>query len=274
MSYKITTLVENCVYGRKLQAEHGLSLHIETPECRLLFDTGASDLFIRNARLLRIDLQKVDYLILSHGHSDHTGGLRHFLELNSVATVICKREIFSPKFKDGRENGIKHTESFDMSRFRFIDELTELIPSVFLFPSIEIIDKEDTHFERFWVENVDKDGNKVPDTFDDELAMVLVEPQGLSVLSACSHRGITNVLRTVQSAFPTLPCNLLLGGFHIHHAEDRKYQVIADYLQEHLPRQIGVCHCTGVDKYAFFYKDFGDRIFYNYTGKITQTNFE
>ena len=65
MGYTITTLVENCVYGRKLQAEHGLSLYIETSEHRLLFDTGASDLFIRNARLLHIDLQKVDYLILS-----------------------------------------------------------------------------------------------------------------------------------------------------------------------------------------------------------------
>ena len=98
MGYKITTLVENCVYGRKLQAEHGLSLYIETQEHRLLFDTGASDLFIRNARLLHIDLQKVDYLILSHGHSDHTGGLRYFLELNTQATVVCKREVFSPKF--------------------------------------------------------------------------------------------------------------------------------------------------------------------------------
>ena len=104
MGYTITTLVENCVYGRKLQAEHGLSLYIETSEHRLLFDTGASDLFIRNARLLHIDLQKVDYLILSHGHSDHTGGLRHFLELNKQATVVCKREAFSPKFKDERPN--------------------------------------------------------------------------------------------------------------------------------------------------------------------------
>ena len=65
MSYQITTLVENCVYGRKLQAEHGLSLYIETPQYKLLFDTGASDLFIRNARLLDIDLRQVDYLILS-----------------------------------------------------------------------------------------------------------------------------------------------------------------------------------------------------------------
>ena len=75
MGYTITTLVENCVYGRKLQAEHGLSLYIETSEHRLLFDTGASDLFIRNARLLHIDLQKVDYLILSHGHSDVLTGI-------------------------------------------------------------------------------------------------------------------------------------------------------------------------------------------------------
>lgn len=94
MNYKITTLVENCVYGRKLQAEHGLSLYIETAEHKLLFDTGASDLFISNARLLHIDLREVDYLILSHGHSDHTGGLRHFLELNTLQQ-LCASVAFS-----------------------------------------------------------------------------------------------------------------------------------------------------------------------------------
>ena len=178
MGYKITTLVENCVYGRKLQAEHGLSLYIETQEHRLLFDTGASDLFIRNARLLHIDLQKVDYLILSHGHSDHTGGLRYFLELNTQATVVCKREIFSPKFKDERENGMMHTQNLDRSRFRFITKQIELLPGVFLFPSIDIINQADTHFERFWVQQ--EDGCKIPDTFQDELAVVLVEPEGFS----------------------------------------------------------------------------------------------
>ena len=102
--------------------------------------------------------------------------------------------------------------------------------------------------------------------------MVLVNSGGLVVLSACSHRGITNILRTVRTAFSKLPCNLLLGGFHIHNAEESIYQVIADYLHEYLPQKIGVCHCTGVDKYASFYKDFGDRIFYNYTGKQIETS--
>lgn len=266
MSYKIITLVENCVYGRKLQAEHGLSLYIETPQHTLLFDTGASDLFARNARSLHVDLQKVDYLILSHGHSDHSGGLCHFLELNTRATVVCKPGILSRKFKDERENGLKNAHTLDLSRFRFIHEQTELVPGIFLFPSIDIQDPEDTHFDHFRVQS-EKEG-MINDTFQDELAMALVDAGQLSVLSACSHRGITNILRTVQAAFPELPLQLLLGGFHIHNAEDQKYKVIADYLHQHLPSRMGVCHCTGIDKYASFYKDFGDRIFYNYTGKI------
>ena len=71
MSIKITTLVENSVYGKGLQGEHGLSLLVDTGEHRLLFDTGASDLFIRNAGALGIDLGDVDSLVLSHGHRDH-----------------------------------------------------------------------------------------------------------------------------------------------------------------------------------------------------------
>ena len=96
MGYKITTLVENCVYGRKLQAEHGLSLYIETSGHRLALDTGASDLFIRNASLLHIDLQKVDYLILSHGHSDHTGlSLIHISAFTSCGVV--KEKVYTLK---------------------------------------------------------------------------------------------------------------------------------------------------------------------------------
>ena len=104
MSIKITTLVENSVYGKGLQGEHGLSLLVDTGEHRLLFDTGASDLFIRNAGALGIDLGDVDFLVLSHGHRDHTGGLHHFLAMNHKAKVICKKELFFPKFKEEREN--------------------------------------------------------------------------------------------------------------------------------------------------------------------------
>jgi len=265
--YKITTLVENCVYGRKLQAEHGLSLFIETPTYKLLFDTGASDLFIRNARILHIDLREVDYLILSHGHSDHTGGLQAFLELNTKATVICKAEILYPKFKEKRENGIRNAQMLDVSRFQFVKETQELVPGVFVFPALNISNDQDTHFDHFFV---CRDERMLFDTFEDELALVLKDPCGISVLSACSHRGITNMMRTVRIAFPELPWHLLLGGFHIHNADRQKYDMIAEYLQQDLPRQMGICHCTGVDQYAFFRQEFGESVFYNYTGSTVE----
>lgn len=128
MNYKITTLAENSVYGKGLQGEHGLSLLVEAGEHKVLFDTGASDLFIRNARLMGVDLTDVEFVILSHGHRDHTGGLHTFLKMNSRAKVVCKQEVFRRKFKNERENGMLHPEALDKSRFWPIDETTEIVP--------------------------------------------------------------------------------------------------------------------------------------------------
>lgn len=265
MTYRITTLAENLVYGKGLQGEHGLSLFVETPDCRLLFDTGASDLFIHNARLLGIDLSQVDYLILSHGHRDHTGGLRHFLKVNSKAKVICKKEIFYRKFKNDRENGMRSSSLFDQSRFQFVNRTTEIVPGVYVYPEWPITDPTDTHFEQFLIE---KNGNRCPDTFEDELALVLKSDHSVSVLSACSHRGITNILRVVRADYPQLPFDLVLGGFHIRMAGDSKYAPINAYLKQYTPKRLGVCHCTGVDQYALFHRDFEQEVFYNHTGWV------
>lgn len=266
MNIKITTLVENSVYGKGLQGEHGLSLLVDTGGHRLLFDTGASDLFIRNARVLGIDLREVDFLVLSHGHRDHTGGLHHFLALNDKAKVICKKELFRPKFKEERENGVMQPDALDSTRFRFVEETTELCPGVFVFPQLAITDEEDTHFEHFFT--TAEGGGRQADTFADELVLVLRQAGGISVLSACSHRGITNIVRTVQDNFPQQPLRLVLGGFHIRNTEREKFEVIARFFENRLPQRLGVCHCTGIDKYALFRQCFGDRVFYNYTGRV------
>lgn len=265
MNYKITTLVENSVYGKGLQGEHGLSLLVEAGEHKVLFDTGASDLFMRNARLLGVDLSDVKYVVLSHGHQDHTGGLRHFLAANSLAKVVCKKEIFNPKFKNEHENGLLHPETLDKSRFWFIEEETELVPGIFVFPDIKQVDRNDTHFEHFFTM---VNGEKCPDTFEDELAMVLKEDKSVSVLSACSHRGITNIVRAVQLYFPGVPLKLIMGGFHIHNAGEDKFNAISTFLGMKLPKRLGLCHCTGIDKYALFRQQFNDRVFYSYTGWV------
>lgn len=265
MNCKITTLAENSVYGKGLQGEHGLSLFIEAGEHKVLFDTGASDLFIRNARLMGIDLTDVEFLILSHGHRDHTGGLHAFLQMNSRAKVVCKQEVLRKKFKNERENGMLHPEALDQSRFWFIDQTTEIVPGVFAFPDVKVVDKYDTHFEHFFTEI---EGEVHSDTFEDETAVVLKGEKTFSLLSACSHRGITNIIRAVQAAFPGLGLNLLMGGFHIHNADIEKFNVISAFLGINLPKRLGVCHCTGIDKYALFRQQFNERVFYNYTGWV------
>lgn len=267
MAYRITTLVENLVYGRELQAEHGLSLLIETAGKKILLDTGASGLFIKNARLLGIDLREVDFLILSHGHSDHTGGLPDFLSMNDHAKIICKKELFTRKFKDNRENGIKIPFDKVASRVMVAEGIAEIVAGIYVFPHIELADQQDTHFDHFYIR---KEGKLIPDTFEDELAVALLHQEYVSVLSSCSHRGITNIIRTVRHRFPGKELYLVTGGFHIRNTADEKFRILSDFFKKDPPQRLGVAHCTGIDNFLFFIQAFGNRVFYNYTGRTEE----
>ena len=97
-----TVLSDNRSDDSRLSIEHGLSILLDTERHKILLDTGASDVFIRNAEQLGIDLSDVDYVFISHGHSDHAGGLRYFLEHHQKAQVIVSPDAMSGKFRDRR----------------------------------------------------------------------------------------------------------------------------------------------------------------------------
>jgi len=90
----IKTLVENTALSKNFGSEHGLSLYIEANSRKILFDVGASELFLENAKKLNVDICEVDYLIISHGHYDHGGGLRAFLRENTKAEIFLHRLAF------------------------------------------------------------------------------------------------------------------------------------------------------------------------------------
>ena len=102
---KLTVLSENTSVSDALEHEHGLSVYIETADHHILFDTGAGFIFIRNAEKLGVDLATVDLLVISHGHYDHGGGLRTFLEVNSHANIYIHKQAFEAHYSK-RSEGI------------------------------------------------------------------------------------------------------------------------------------------------------------------------
>lgn len=260
---KIVTLVENIVKSGNLWAEHGLALYLETDNRKILFDTGQSGLFMQNAEKLGIPVEEIDSVILSHGHYDHTGGLYPFLERNNKAVIYAKEEIFIPKYC-GKSifAGTPLNESLIKDRIIFVDRVTELDENVFIMPHTKIYFPVDTHFKEF---NKKVNDRIVPDEFDDELFLTIKHNNKLNILTACSHRGVTNICETANNHF-NLPVRLILGGFHMSDCTTEQYVHILYYFRTIKLKTIGLSHCNGLEKYAAMYQECESHLFYNYTG--------
>ena len=128
---KWTVLSDNRSSDSCLSTEHGLSILLTTELHKILLDTGASDVFIRNAELLGVDIFDVDYVFISHGHSDHAGGLRHFLEHNQKAKVIVSPDAISGRFfsKRGNLHSIT-TECPEIATIIFLVAFTDFLPFI------------------------------------------------------------------------------------------------------------------------------------------------
>ena len=103
LKMKWTVLTDNRTCDDQLQTENGLSILLETEKHRILLDTGASDVFIRNAEKTGIDLSTVDYVFISHGHSDHAGGLKYFMKMNDKAKIIVSPDALKGRFFSKRQ---------------------------------------------------------------------------------------------------------------------------------------------------------------------------
>ncbi len=262
---KIITLIENVVNFGGLQAEHGLSLYIETKKQKILFDTGQSGAFIQNAHNLGINIEAIDSLVLSHGHYDHTGGLYPFLKINSKAKVYAKRNIFIPKYSGKtRFIGTKYNEGLLKNRLVYVDSISEIAENVFIMPDIPIHQFIDTNFKGLFRKI---DNTFIPDEFDDELFLAIKQPEKINILTACSHRGITNISNAATGHFK-LPVGLILGGFHMKDCSIEQYVQITHYFRTLQPDSIGACHCTGFEKFAELHSECESHLFYNYTGNV------
>lgn len=275
---KITVLIENTrLKNSDLLIEHGISLFIEKNGYNILFDTGGpQESAIENASRLGIDLSKVDVVVISHGHNDHTGGLIKFFQINDKAPVYLKKEAlgsyYSKRPEGGKYIGIdsKIAEKYT-KRLHFVDKTTEIAQNIFLVPDIKkefpVPYSNHVLFEKI-------NGKFARDDFKHELFMVIENDNDLVVLSGCGHSGIKNIINTAKEVFLDKNISAVIGGFHLQAgastfavAKEEEVEEMAEWLVLEGIENVYTGHCTGELGMNLMQPILGDKLKRIYTGR-------
>ncbi len=260
---RIVCLIENTPGQKDCLYEHGLSFYIETKQHKLLVDTGATDAFLHNAEKLDIDLRKVDTVILSHGHYDHSGGILPFAGINSKAKIYMQ-SVAAEDYISIRETG---------ETYIGIDKDILTLPGLVFVDGDKIIDEELHLFahvtgRRFWAKSnlrlKRKEGNGlVQDDFAHEQCLVVEQEGKRILLSGCAHNGILNILDRYREIYGDEP-DVVISGFHMvqKEYEEADWDNIRETARElkKLKTIFFTGHCTGEEPYKVMKEIMGEQL--------------
>ncbi len=246
---KLTVLTENTA-GSHFGAEHGLSYLIEIDGEKILFDTGHSDVFIKNAEKLGISIHnEIEKVVLSHGHWDHGNGL---INLENK-TLITHPSSFIKRYrkKDNSPVGLNQTFEEAQSKFRIITkkEAYQVTRNMFYLGEIPRIND----FEAKATSFVDEYGNE--DFIPDDSAIAVVLGQQIAVITGCSHSGICNICEQAKKVTGKKQIKVVIGGFHLKEDNFQTKKTI-EYFKINSVKNLLPSHCTELPALAEFYCHF------------------
>lgn len=283
---KITVLTENTISKNAeisklpLQEEHGLSLFIQTQNKNILFDMGQTNLFAKNASLLGIDLQTVDFAILSHGHYDHGGlssplpatlkneyfGIEAFAHINQKAPIFINSNAFSQNYNASKKYiGLNQEllQSKIAKRFIFVQDEKEITQNIKLFSCNSY--KKSVATNAFGLMQL-QNGTFVPDNFNHEHYLLIQENDKKILISGCSHKGILNIVEWFKPDF-------LIGGFHFksldveNPCQKLELESYAKKLASYNTKYF-TCHCTGTQQFEILKSIMKEKVEYISTGDV------
>lgn len=271
MGIRITILSENTAIMGDFLAEWGLSILVETEKVNILLDTGKSISASYNTGALDIDLSRIDKIVLSHGHHDHTGGLRQILSrIGKEVEVIAHPDIWAIKYRrsEGKDRHIgipfqrQELESLG-ARFNLTTKPVKVADNVMTTGEIPMVTEYEEIDSALFVK---EDTGWRPDKFLDDLALIINTEPGLTVILGCAHRGIINTLYHAQQLTNVKRIHTVLGGAHLFGASEKRIRSTIAALKELDVQRLGLCHCTGLPESSLLAQEFGDKFFFNNAG--------
>lgn len=259
---QITILYDAFGTDPSLTKDWGFSALLEIAGKRILFDTGDNaDIFAANVKAKGIDLTNLDFVVLSHRHSDHMAGLNHVLSVNPTVKIYAPKEGFGiygsslpssfyrkdealppeMRYFDGKPPEVmKFGAAWASARFELIDQTTEIAPGITLIALI----------------------SDLPGTKElKELSLAVNTPDGLVLVVGCSHPGIERIVEAATAINPRI--HMIVGGFHLVTASDEVIaKVVAALTEKYKVEYIAPGHCTGEPTFAALKKAFGSRYLY------------
>jgi 7,8-dihydropterin-6-yl-methyl-4-(beta-D-ribofuranosyl)aminobenzene 5'-phosphate synthase len=272
---KITTLVDNIApIGLGFWAEHGLSLLIEADGKKILFDSGQSpEVIAHNLERYNENLNDLRYIVLSHGHYDHTGGLKEIAKRTDNAILFAHPDAFDDKYIKRQEMykpiGMPFEENELKKHFQLhLDGANkEIISGVTTTGEIPRTAPFEQIPKRFLVR---KNDGYVNDKIRDDQAMIVEMRKGIFVISGCAHSGVINTLNRVKEITGKDKIWGLCGGTHLFAAKDHQLYETAKVMRHFNLQSIGLSHCSGVYAYQYLQKVFGEKVFLNKAGSVIE----
>jgi 7,8-dihydropterin-6-yl-methyl-4-(beta-D-ribofuranosyl)aminobenzene 5'-phosphate synthase len=269
MSIRLTILCENSVdrvspYG--LLGEHGFSCHVQTPAGNFLFDTGGGMTIMNNAKLMNIDFTKIQGILFSHGHFDHTGGLKQVLKETGKIPIYAHPDLFSKRYSNNggktREIGIPWSQA-ELEKlgadFKLHADPYEVAPGLILSGEIPRISKVETGDPNLVI--LSEQGEQITDPLRDDMSLFIKTDKGLVILLGCAHAGLLNIIDHAIQVIGQEKIYMVLGGTHLKFCSEAQMAATLKRLEELDIDKIGASHCTGLRGARMLAERFGERFF-------------
>lgn len=252
---KLKVVVDNNTYiDQYYYGEPGVCYYIEDNDTKLLLDVGYSDIFLKNAKLLHLDLNEISTIVISHGHDDHSRGLKYFFEQynKKKIKIVAHPSAFNEKIIDDLKIGspMSEMELREKSNLILSEKPVQISGNITFLGEIPRLND----FEIASAIGKQKvNGNYVDDLLFDDSAIVYRTAKGIYVITGCSHSGICNIIEYAKKITNEERVLGVLGGFHLFDLSPRLEKTI-EYFQKNHIKNLYPCHCVSFQVKAEIHK--------------------